>query len=107
MEIVKAGDMVSPQTLPAVQQRNRQLGEAFESKAPEVSFADTMDQFMKGVNTMQLDAKTQQEKFITGEPVDLHDVMIAAEKAKTSFSLLLELRNKTLDMYREVIRIQV
>jgi flagellar hook-basal body complex protein FliE len=33
--------------------------------------------------------------------------MIAAEKAKTSFELLMELRNKTIEAYRELIRMQV
>lgn len=47
------------------------------------------------------------ERFIKGEAVDLHDVMIAAEKAKTSFQLLMEMRNKALDLYREAMRIQV
>jgi len=47
------------------------------------------------------------ESFIKGEPVDIHDVMITVEKAKTSFELLMELRNKGLDLYREVLRMQI
>ena len=56
---------------------------------------------------MQKDSNALTEKMIKGEPVDLHDVMIASEKAKTSFQLLLEIRNKFLDMYQEVHRMQV
>jgi flagellar hook-basal body complex protein FliE len=33
--------------------------------------------------------------------------MIAAEKAKTTFQLLMELRNKALDVYKEALRVQV
>jgi flagellar hook-basal body complex protein FliE len=44
---------------------------------------------------------------IKGEPVDLHDVMIASAKAKTGFQLLMEMRNKFVDMYKEVSRMQV
>lgn len=47
------------------------------------------------------------ERLIKGEPVELHDVMIASQKARTAFQLLLELRNKGLDLYREVNRMQV
>jgi flagellar hook-basal body complex protein FliE len=47
------------------------------------------------------------EKMVTGEASDLHDVMIAVEKARTSFDLLMEIRNKTMDMYREVMRMSI
>jgi flagellar hook-basal body complex protein FliE len=44
---------------------------------------------------------------VSGEAVDLHEVMIAAEKARTSFDLLMEIRNKTVEAYREIMRMQV
>lgn len=59
------------------------------------------------VNKMQISSAEQTEKLIKGEPVDIHDVMITAQKARTSFQLLMELRNKGLDLYREVLRMQV
>ena len=71
------------------------------------SFANTLSEFTSDVNSFQKESEIMTEKLIKGEPVDLHDVMIAAEKAKTSFQLLLELRNKVLDLYREVSRLQV
>jgi len=71
------------------------------------SFADTLENYIQDVNSMQKDSASMSEKFIKGEAVDMHDVMITAEKAKTSFQLLMELRNKGLDLYREAIRIQV
>ncbi len=71
------------------------------------SFVDTLKEFIEDVNTLQKDSAMQTERFIKGEPVDLHTIMIAAEKAKTSFHLLLELRNKALDLYREINRLQV
>ena len=42
-----------------------------------------------------------------GEDVELHEVMIAGEKAKTSFQLLMEIRNKTVDMYKELTKMPV
>jgi flagellar hook-basal body complex protein FliE len=71
------------------------------------SFANTFNEFVTDVNSFQKESEIMTEKLIKGEAVDLHDVMIAAEKAKTSFQLLLELRNKVLDLYREVNRLQV
>ncbi len=71
------------------------------------SFTDTLNGFIQDVNSMQKTSATQSEKFLKGEAVDIHDVMIAAEKAKTSFQLLMELRNKTLDVVNQATRINV
>ncbi len=73
----------------------------------EHSFTKTLESFVQDVNQMQKTSAHQNERFVKGEAVDIHDVMIASEKAKTSFQLLMELRNKTLDIYREAIKIQV
>lgn len=73
----------------------------------EPTFDQTLRQFIESVNELQHESADTSARFIKGEPVDLHDVMIAAEKAKTSFQLLMELRNKMLDLYREALRIQV
>lgn len=90
---------------PIEQQRRASIVQTVGGTTP--TFGETLDEYVQDVNAMQKESATQVEKLVTGEPVDIHDVMIAAEKAKTSFSLLMELRNKALDMYREVIRIQV
>lgn len=71
------------------------------------SFIDTLKQMIDDVNTLQKESHQLSENFIKGEPVELHDVMIAAEKAKTSFQLLLEIRNKFIDFYREILRMQM
>ena len=71
------------------------------------SFDETLKEFVSDVNSLQNQATDATNKMISGEPIDVHEVMVAAEKAKTSFELLMELRNKTIDAYRELIRIQV
>ncbi|MBM2815143.1 MAG: fliE [Ignavibacteria bacterium] len=92
------------QYLPIVTQKAEVTGDASHKSE---SFTDTLKEFISDVNTMQKDSAEQTERFIKGEPVDLHDVMITAEKAKTTFQLLMELRNKGLDLYHEVNRMQV
>lgn len=72
----------------------------------ENSFGTFVKELINDVNDMQLDAGNKTDMFIKGEPIDIHEVMIAANKAKTSFQLLMELRNKGLDLYREVSRMQ-
>lgn len=71
------------------------------------SFDETLKEFVSDVNELQNQATEATNKMLSGEPIDVHEVMVAAEKAKTSFELLMELRNKTLDAYRELMRMQV
>jgi flagellar hook-basal body complex protein FliE len=71
------------------------------------SFGSMLNKAISDVNTLQSEAGKAMEKLVTGEASDLHEVMIAAEKARTSFDLLTEVRNKTVDMYREIMRMQV
>lgn len=84
-----------------------QFNPANTAKKSDVKFSDTLSEFVGDVNSMQLESREKSEAFIKGEPVDIHDVMISAEKAKTSFELLMELRNKALELYKEVSRMQV
>lgn len=110
---MKVGDFIQQQPFSlngfgaASQPLQNPLGADSElAPSGEASFASTLNGFVDNVNTMQKDSAKLGEKLIKGEAVDMHDVMISAEKAKTSFQLLMELRNKGLDLYREVMRMQ-
>ncbi|NUN69456.1 MAG: flagellar hook-basal body complex protein FliE [Bacteroidetes bacterium] len=71
------------------------------------SFGAMLNKAIGDVNSLQSEASKAVESLVTGEAQDLHEVMIAVEKARTSFDLLMEIRNKTVDMYREIMRTQV
>jgi flagellar hook-basal body complex protein FliE len=71
------------------------------------SFGDTLKGFIKDVNHMQNHADKSIEKMVAGEITDVHQVMVAVEEANTAFSLMMELRNKMLDAYQEVMRMQI
>ncbi|NOY77386.1 MAG: flagellar hook-basal body complex protein FliE [Calditrichaeota bacterium] len=71
------------------------------------SFDNTLKGFIDEVNKLQLDAGESINKLAAGEINDVHDVMVAVEKASTSFELMMQIRNKILDAYREVMRTQV
>jgi flagellar hook-basal body complex protein FliE len=71
------------------------------------SFEDTLNGFLGDVNSMQNEADASIEKFAAGEVKDVHQVMTAVSEARTSFNLMLEIRNKTLDAYQELMRMQV
>lgn len=67
-------------------------------------FSNMLGDFVKDVNTNQMDSKQMISDFIEGKDVELHEVMIAGQKAKTSLDLLMQIRNKTIDMYKELTR---
>lgn len=62
---------------------------------------------LKEVKETQKDSSEMTKQFIAGEDIEIHEVMIAGEKAKTSLQLLMEVRNKALDMYKELTRIGI
>ncbi len=82
-----------------------------KAKTLEKSNGNQFGELFKGVIdgavNAQSEANTLTEQFIKGDDVELHEVMIAGEKAKTSLQLLMEIRNKSLDMYKELTRIQI
>ncbi len=70
-------------------------------------FKNVLTDFIGSVNQDQNSVNKLTNDFILGDNVEIQDVMIAAEKAKTSLELLMEIRNKTIDMYKELNRIEI
>lgn len=73
----------------------------------EVSFRESIRTLIYDVDQMQKEASDKVTLFMAGEIADVHDVMVAVEKASTSFQLLMELRNKMLDAYQEIKRMSL
>ena len=82
-------------------------GEGARAGAPGVAFADTLRQSIESVDEAQKAADGRVEAFIAGETDNVHDVMIALNQAELHFQLLTEVRNKLLDGYQEIMRMQV
>lgn len=81
---------------------HRELVQGQEST--KESFGDMLGNFLNSVQSLQDNAGDMQGAFLDGEATDLHQVMIAAEEAGISFDLLLEIRNKIIEAYQEVVR---
>ncbi len=83
----------------------QKLGEI--GKKQDGSFGKMLSNFVENVNDLQVNADNKTADFIHGENgVEVHDVMIAEEKARTSLQLLMEIRNKGIDMFKELTRMQ-
>jgi flagellar hook-basal body complex protein FliE len=83
------------------------IQESPKAKSDVEEFASVFGEFIGSVNSDQLKSSEMTKRFINGDGVEIHEVMIASEKAKTSLELLMEIRNKTIDMYRELTRMSV
>ena len=73
-------------------------------KVEQGKFSDLLGNMINSVNGMQQEAAMAQEQLAAGEVVDLHQVMIAVEKAGISMDLLLEIRNRLVDGYNGLIK---
>lgn len=70
------------------------------------SFADTLKNALGDVSAVQDTANDSIQAFLRGEPIELHEVMAAAEEAGIALEMLIEIRNKLTDAYRTVINMQ-
>ena len=75
-------------------------------QSKETSFKEVIAKFIQDVDKMQKTSDQAVKDYATGEVTDLHQVMIAAEEANLSFQLMMEVRNRLLESYREIMRMQ-
>jgi flagellar hook-basal body complex protein FliE len=67
------------------------------------SFGDTLKRVLNDVSNSQDVSQNYIDRFVRGEPVELHQVMAAAEEAQLSLEMLVEMRNKLTDAYKTVM----
>lgn len=70
-------------------------------------FAKAVGDALREVNQMQGQASDSRAALARGEDVDLHQVMVETQEAGLAFQLTLALRNKAVDAYQEVLRMQI
>jgi flagellar hook-basal body complex protein FliE len=85
--------------------QNKQVSNAVEK--PTKDFGATISDFLKAVNQSQKESAQKVADVIQGKSENLHEAMAMLEESKLSFQLMLEIRNKLLDSYKEIERMQV
>ncbi|MCC3357477.1 flagellar hook-basal body complex protein FliE [Bacillus sp. REN16] len=73
----------------------------------QTEFSHFLKDAINNVNESQKNSDIMTEKLIKGENVDLHQVMIASQKASVSLQATLQIRNKVIEAYQEIMRMQV
>lgn len=91
--------------------------EIFQSKFPEknkinensggLSFTETLKTSLDEINSSQIKAENLTNSFIKGDDVDVAEVMLAGEEAKISLQYAVQVRNKLVEAYQEIIKMQL
>uniref|UniRef100_A0A7C4CH39 Flagellar hook-basal body complex protein FliE n=1 Tax=Fervidobacterium thailandense TaxID=1008305 RepID=A0A7C4CH39_9BACT len=89
----------SNKTFGGVQQKNELA--RFESE-----FGKILSDALKSVNEQQKKVEKMTDDFATGRISNIHELIVEAEKASISLRLTVEVRNKIVDAYREIMRMQ-
>jgi flagellar hook-basal body complex protein FliE len=71
------------------------------------AFAQSLKSALNDVNTLQEGSKQVMSDIATGQVKDLHQAALAIDKAEISMKLMLEVRNKALNAYREISNTQI
>ncbi len=71
------------------------------------SFADTLTEAISGVNELQLQSDQKVQELATGKTDDVAGVMITAEKADIALRAMVQVRNKIIDAYQDIMKMQV
>lgn len=79
------------------------VGEAGETK----SFGEMLTDSIGRVNAMQNEANVAMEKLASGESQNLHETLLAVEKADIAFRTLNQVRTKVIDAYKEIMKMQI
>ena len=84
-------------------------GQPQPAAAPEgVNFSDLFAKAIDHVNGSQQEVQTLRDGFIQGDPrIDLSDVMVSSQKANIEFQLLMQVRNRLVNAYQEIMNMQI
>lgn len=88
-------------------QPGQKVSDVSKTAENETSFSEFMKKAINEVNTLDQQSSDLKTKLVSGQVQDLHQVMIAAEKAGIAFQMTVQIRNKVVEAYQEIMRMQV
>jgi len=71
------------------------------------AFQDVLSNAIQKVESIGQNASTSVERFLAGEGEELHTTVLATQQAELSFDLFLQARNKVVNAYQEIMRMQI
>lgn len=73
----------------------------------KTGFGEYLKNALNEINRLEIEADSLTKKLAAGEDIDVHTVMIATEKASIALQLTMQVRNKAVEAYNEIMRMQV
>jgi len=70
-------------------------------------FSDMFEKFVRGVDYKKKVSAKETQDLILGRSDNIHEAVVKSEEAKVAFNLMIEVRNKLVDSYKELMRMQV
>ena len=90
-----------------VERKFKENSKLITNGEPQKKFTDYMKEGLETVNNYQNTADKMATNLATGKTENIHETMLAVSQAEISFKLMVQLRNKALEAYQEIMRIQV
>jgi flagellar hook-basal body complex protein FliE len=85
----------------------RAIGGPQGGAAEPSGFGAALREAIAQVDQLQARRDGMVEEMVRGERIEVHEIMTAAEEAQLAFELMLEVRNKLLESYQDIMRMQV
>ena len=86
---------------------NLNISNTTEQKTNGTSFSNVLSDTISKVNDSEVNANNKIESLIKGEDVEMHEVMLAMQESVLSLQALIEVRNKTVEAYQEISKLQL
>ena len=86
---------------------NLNISNTTEEKTNGTSFSNVLSDAISNVNDSEVNANNKIESLIKGEDVEMHEVMLAMQESVLSLQALIEVRNKTVEAYQEISKLQL
>lgn len=96
---------ISSNPIPVIQDINATQKASASSNTQQIT--KSFEDMLNTLNQSQLNTDSLVEQMARGEDVDLHTVMIAMEENNVNFNVALGIRDKLVEAYREIMRMQV
>ncbi|BDU73628.1 flagellar hook-basal body complex protein FliE [Mesoterricola silvestris] len=94
-------------SLDALAQAGQKPASSAPGEAEGAPFADVLKQALAEVNDSRTNAEQEARNLISGNSTDMHTAILAVQKADVSFQMMMAVRSKLVDAYREVMRMQM
>lgn len=95
------------QSISSIVNGAQQIGKVNSTQQSDTSFSNILSQAIDNVEETEAQAEAANNGLLTGETTDIHSALIASQKAEIAVSLAVEVRNRVLEAYNNVMNMQV